>query len=516
MKFFVGVVNALFTLLYFRVSAAYLQQSGYSVKKTIKAYYKSGAVGTAALIIISLVFAVSNYFLCAADLTPVLYVSYFGALSVLSGYFLRKKLRVSLKFTKRLSRITALFAIINILLNISAAFIKNYAVFYSVLALQPAVSLITLCLSATILIPYEKYKYFQYTKKCKAKLESNPNLIRIGITGSYGKTSVKNILKTVLSVKYRVLATPESYNTPFGICKTVNELTDSDEIFIAEMGARKKGDIAELSRLVSPSIGIITGITNQHLETFGSINNIIDTKYELILNLPENGFAVFSADNPYTVEMYDKCKIGKAIAGIKGAVKAENIKITENGTEFVLNSGGISAVIRTKLLGRHNVTNICLAAAVAEKLGLTAAQISFGASLITPVPHRLELTKSERGVYILDDGYNSNEEGFYAAAEVLKGIGNRKIIVTPGIVELGNKQYEINKRAAEKASGCADCAVIVGKTNRAALAEGFAAGGMGKENIITAENITEVKNILKDILKEGDSVLFENDLPDIY
>ena len=291
-----------------------------------------------------------------------------------------------------------------------------------------------------------------YDMACK-KIRSLDKLKTVGITGSYGKTSTKFITASILSNKFKIMNTPESYNTPMGISKVINnELNDNYEVFIAELGATKKGDIDEVARLTNPKIGVLTSIGPCHLQTFGSIENIANGKYELIEYLPDDGIAIFNYDNPYVRELADKTLKEKMLYAVENIdnvdVYAKDISVNEIGSVFTLcikNKGSIKC--ETSLLGKHNILNILAGVSVATALGMSLEEIRLGIKRILPVKHRLEIIDPKTGILVIDDAFNSNPDGAAAALEVLKEFKNkRKIIVTPGMIELG----QIEKKENEK------------------------------------------------------------------
>ena len=286
------------------------------------------------------------------------------------------------------------------------------------------------------------------------------------------------------------------------------------------MGARQIGDIKELTEIVKPSIAVITGITSQHLETFRKIDNVIKTKYELIEHLEEGGKAFFSHDNDYTMEMFKKCPHEKHIAGIKNTlsneVYADNIKYTDKGTSFTLHINGEKQSCITSLLGSHNVSNICLASSVACSLGLTLSEICSAIPKIKPIKHRMELVEGNNGVIIIDDSYNANAEGVKSAIKVLSEFGGKKYVVTPGIVELGIKENEINFMLGVGLSKVCDGVILVGRARALKIREGLLMSGFDDSKIFMVAGLEEAKAKIQEIAKEGDVVLFENDLPDRY
>ncbi len=392
------------------------------------------------------------------------------------------------------------------------------------------VTVINLTIANLLIYPLERTINGGYLLSAKKRIKTfQPKVI--GITGSYGKTSTKYILHQILSAKFNTLMTPDSYNTPMGICKVIRgDLTAEHEIFIVEMGAYKRGDIRELCNLASPHIGILTAVGPQHLERFKSIENIAKTKYELIESLPPGGLAVFNCDNEICAGLADKREHGGnavrryatepfpvASASERAELTATNIQHTDVGLAFTIHTSIGTAEIRTQLLGRHNVSNILAATAVAIECGMTLEEIQIAITQVAPVPHRLQLTSSEGSVTIIDDSFNSNPIGAKAALEVLTEIqGGKKVLVTPGMIELGEREYEENKRLGEHAADICDLVILVGPKRTIPILDGLKAAQYPNQQIIVALDLEEVKQHLATQVQAGDVVLFENDLPDNY
>ena len=360
--------------------------------------------------------------------------------------------------------------------------------------------------------------YIQASEKIKSM-----NINSVGITGSYGKTSTKFITGTILSEKYKVLKTPESYNTPMGISKIINnELRDDYNVFIAEFGATKAGDIDQLAKLTNPKIGIITSIGPCHLETFKSIDNIMRTKYELIEDLPDDGTAIFNYDNEYVKRLADKTFKHKLLYGIDNIeetdIFATDIHVDSLGSSFTLCINSLGTIeCRTKLLGRHNILNILGGAALASVLGLTLEEIKRGISKLEAVEHRLQLIDNGTGVLVIDDAFNSNPDGAKAALDVLNSFtGRRKIIVTPGMVELGNIEETENYKFGEFIASVCDLAILVGKKRTLPIYQGMKKHNFNEDNLYVVNSLNEASEVLKTLTKINDVVLFENDLPDTY
>ena len=381
---------------------------------------------------------------------------------------------------------------VNLLLTVLLFIISPYYVF----------------LSFIFASPIENFIKKRYIKRAKRKLESM-SCKKIAITGSFGKTSTKNILYQILKVEFDVCATPKSFNTPMGICKTILEdLKDTDDFFIVEFGARQTGDIKFLADMVGVDFGIITPIGNCHLQTFGSLKNIENTKYELCENTKE--LVVFNGKSKSTKKLYDKFKNKKYLVCENGSFAyAKDIVSNENGSKFTLVLNNSEFCCCTKLLGKSNIDNIVVASTMAYLLGENILSIIKGISNLHQIAHRLELIKGEF-VTVIDDSYNSNIEGFKQALDVLSGFKGRKIVVSPGIIELGAEQFKINFLAGEMVGKVADVFIIMNETNKKALSE----GASKVKDIYFANSREEQSHILKDILKQGDIVLFENDFPD--
>lgn len=421
-----------------------------------------------------------------------------------------------LVITQRVKRIffteTFIFLFISVLVNIN--------IVYMILIN----SLIVLAYYFVILInvlnkPIEKIIQEKFVIKAKKKLNEMENLKIIGITGSYGKTSTKYIVSTILNQKYNILKTPASFNTKMGIVRTINEnLKPTDQIFVCEMGADEVGEIKELCKLVHPSIGMITSIGPQHLETFGSLENIKKTKFELVDALPDDGIAIlnYNDENIKGVNT-DKSKV---TYGIESTCEyyAKDINITEFGSNFVIHTKDESDIeVTTKLLGEHNIINIVGAVAIAKELGLTDKEIQLGIKMLKPIEHRLELKQHANGTIIIDDAYNSNTKGAQMAVEVLGRFKNKKrIIVTPGIVELGDKTYEYNKTFGMQAAENCDYAILVGEKQAKPIFDGLIEKGFEKDKIFIAENFGEAMKKMKKFMDSNTVILLENDLSDNY
>ena len=447
----------------------------------------------------------------------LIFYFYFCIVFINNLYSAPKK--IPLKNTSRMTRLNvAMFIFVALFSFFLIALSTEYFGFikFGILCIVPLCIPLIVPFMHWFLLPLEKSIIARYRYKAERKLKKMPDLIKIGITGSFGKTSTKYILNTILSQKYKVCMSPHSFNTLTGLSKVVNNyLKPDDQILIAEMGARNVGDIKELCNLIHPRYGLITGVGTQHMLFFKTKENILKTKFELIQSLPQDGGAFFNSFDQGAKELFSRCTLlDKTLVGA-GDIKASNIKYDENGTSFKLQIGDFSQVVKTRLFGKHNVENILLCVAMAKKLDLSNEQIVKGIEELKPVPHRLEVNKVSNG-YILDDSYNASVEGSIVALDVLGQMPGQKIIVTPGLVELGNMEYEENYKFGQRIAECADVAVIVNKVNFDALDSGLESAGFDMEQVYKADNLESAKKILTGLLDEKYSILFENDLPDNY
>lgn len=407
--------------------------------------------------------------------------------------------------------------------SLSSWFFFRYNAFillYSVLT--PIFILIANLINA----PVEKLVRYIYFVKAKVKLQKS-QVSSIGITGSFGKTSTKFFLASVLNSKYKTLTTPSSFNTPMGISKVLNgEMLDGYKYFTAEMGADHVGDIKELCNLVQPKAGIITAVGIQHLETFGTPENILKTKLELFDAIPESGFGIYNydckmlrdgiAEQSYKFPLYSYSMEPQNFSNVD--LYAKDIIQDCNGLAFsACFKDGRILNIKTGLLGRHNVLNLLAVILAAWKNGMSDKEIEFGMRSVEAVDHRLKRIDSGNGVLVLDDAFNSNYNGAIEAVNVLNEIGtNKKIVVTPGFVELGDREVEQNRNFGSYMASKIDYAILVGGGKSMSIRDGLLDKGFAFDHIFQVDSLSDAQNVLAKILTVGDVVLFENDLPDVY
>lgn len=427
------------------------------------------------------------------------------------------KAKKPLGYTKRVKRLMVCVLILSWVLSVGLWLLTPVWTQVLLYALVPFI----VAAATLVMAPVEKSVNNWFFRDAQRILRERPELVRIGITGSFGKTSVKFILGTILKEKYRVLVPPSSFNTPMGLTRVVREqLKAEHEVFIAEMGARHKGDIAELCRLVSPTYGLISSVGKQHLETFKTLDAIKRTKYELIDALPDDGEAFFPDDGGICLEFYHNTKKKGHLVRVEGGedcyARASDIEVGPFGSRFMLRLGDEVQKVETKLLGRHNISNILLCAACAHRLGLTMAEIAAGIKAVEPVEHRLQLLPTPSGVIVIDDAFNANPAGTRAAMDVLKLFEKKRIVVTPGLVELGKDEESENEAFGAYMASAASAVILVGEKRTQPIRQGLLKAGFDEGNIHVVASLKEAQPLIGRLAGPGDVVLFENDLPDNY
>lgn len=492
---------ALIPFYHYQILKIY-QLSYYRVGEFISSLKNKG-VGVIAYALLPTIIAVIAIL---ARLNPLIQAVLTAMVSIITFVYYKIKAKTKLRLTHR----TLVF------LSIAQIIFAPTAIGLTAISLAPLSAfsyLFCLWLAHLISSPIFACKNRKYIEKASKKL-ARINPLVIGITGSYGKTTLKNALGTVLSQKYTVVATPQNYNTTMGVARAINEnLAENTQIFIAEMGARYVGDIAEICSYFPPDYAVITAVGNQHLQTFGSSENILKAKGELIDGVGERGITFINGDNPTALKLCARAKGKLLVSGRQGKVSYQNVRTDETGSNFTLNLNGEKVEITSSLIGEYAPSMLAQCALIALELGLDKSQIINGIKSVKAVAHRLELLYNGIDL-IIDDSYNANESGAKQALTALSKMNRTRIVVTPGIVELGYQQAQANYRLGELCARCADYAIFLG-VNKAFLERGALDGGMNAERIKLVKNLSCVGEELKKI-KGARAILFENDLPENY
>jgi len=397
---------------------------------------------------------------------------------------------------------------------------KSFLVFIFLLLLLDIFLPIIVSLIVLFFQPFVVLIRNEIVKKAIKKRNEMKNLTAVGITGSYAKTSVKEFLSAILSSKFKILKTKKNENSEIGIARCIfNHLTHNYEIFIAEMGAYKKGGIEFLSKIVKPKIGIITGVNEQHLALFKTMDNLISAEggRELVQNLPKGGTVILNKDNKIISEVFlsskDKQEERKKIlvsANKKADLYAENIKVEPEFISFdIILKNGERTSIKANLAGAFNVINLLLASAAAIELGMSLREIKEGIKKIKINDGTIKIFKNQKGLIFLDSTYSSNPDGVLAGLEYLKLWPGKKIVIMPCLIELGKRSKEIHKQIGRKIGKICDLAIITSKDRFDEIKKGVLEVGADEDKIIFLKRNQEIINKINSFCVKNDVVLLE-------
>lgn len=419
-----------------------------------------------------------------------------------------------LVYTSRVKRQIAVMAVLALIVILM---IMKLPALYAICALT--VPWLLIWPMALITSPLEAAIREKYLNEARAILKEHSDLIKIGITGSFGKTTTKNIMQAMISEQYNSLMTPASYNTPMGITRTIREmLKPVHSVFVCEMGADHVGDITELMKFVQPQIGVVTSIGPQHLNTFGSQENITREKMQMIELLPADGFGILNYDNDFIRGYQIASNVETVTYGVHSRdtdYYADDITYTSSGSVFTVVHGEERIRLETKLLGELNILNILSAVACARHLGIDWKVIERAVKTMKQVEHRLEL-KMINGHRFIDDAFNANPTGSAMALDVLGMMPGRRWIVTPGMIDLGQKQDEINHAFGFNMKDKADEVILVGRSQTRPIHEGLQEAGFDMEHVTVVDKVNEAFAIVYRNADVNDTILLENDLPDAF
>lgn len=389
-----------------------------------------------------------------------------------------------------------------------------------------------LMLGNVAMIPVEATLRRLFVRRARQVMaQVNPTVI--GITGSYGKTTTKNFIADLLNARYNAYATPKSFNTMMGVCIAINnDIANNYAVnyFVVEMGAYIRGEIQRICGLTPPQISVVVEVGPQHLERFGSLENIREAKYEIIKALPPDGLGVFNWDNPYVRDMYERGYPANRIA-VSHTVSpddvpangprfiASDISETLTGLSFTVTDAHTrdSAAFNVPVLGVHNVTNVLLAVAIAVHEGLSLSEIAFRARNLKPSESRLVRQVTPQGITIINDAYSANPAGVLSALKVLSMHANgRRLLITPGMVELAHLHEVENKKLGVAAAQHATDVILVGEEQTRPIKAGLVEAGFPADRLQVVDKLSDAVAWYQSNLKSGDTVLFLNDLPDTY
>ena len=513
----VSLVIFAFSGLFFLVKQLQmLQQNSYFPSRYLKWLTGNAPLKQALLYLIAslLLFSDSKYWLMLFSVI-VLVISVYEAVST------QKKSIKKLVFTARIKRmfVTA-FSVFAILVLVYATNHDNLFGKISIILLL-AFSIVTPILTLFvrfITAPVEKCVSKWYINDARKILKNHKSLKVIGITGSYGKTTTKFILSRILSEKYNVVCTPQSFNTPMGVVRTIrSDIKPSTEIFVCEMGAKNVGDIKEICDIVNPQFGIITSVGPQHLETFKTVDNVFKTKFELADAISKNGGKTYV--NLDSLAIAERIPENSYLTyGTNNAdFMISDITLDRFGSNFTVTLKDKKIELTTRLLGMHSIINIAGAVAIAYDLGVSENDIKFAVASLKPYEHRLELKTSVNSSLMIDDAYNSNPEGCLEAVRVLSSFKDmKKVIITPGLIELGDKEYEANFNLGLEAAKYCDIIILVGVNRSKPMADAVNTTNFNKDSLFIAKSFFEAMDIYSRFADNNTVLLIENDLPDNY
>jgi UDP-N-acetylmuramoyl-tripeptide--D-alanyl-D-alanine ligase len=424
--------------------------------------------------------------------------------------------RKPLKYTLKIKLIKALSSLLILFLAyfISSVFFKNsYKIVALVLlfALGLYFSYIFLIVIDLLLLPIDVFIKELVILFAKNKIKKLNNLKIIGIAGSYGKTGMKDLITTVLREKYQVVKTPESFNTPIGIARTIlEEVNEKTDILVVEMGEYYTGDIKNICSIAPPQIGVVTGINEAHLERLKSIDNTVKTIFEIAQNMKSSGILLLNGKDEFIKNNYKKfVPNSQEIYFYQAKGK---IEFNEDAPGFIYQK------IFFPVLGQYNLDKIDGVIYIAKKLGLTLHEIETGLKKIKTPAHRLQpILNHEKNILVIDDSYNGNPDGVEEAIKTLSLFKKRrKIFITPGLVEIGDKNMEVHQRIGKRLNDVVDLVILIKNSVTPHIEEGLIKNGFNKESILWFDSMMEAQNNLGKYLKTGDVVLFQNDWPDNY
>jgi UDP-N-acetylmuramoyl-tripeptide--D-alanyl-D-alanine ligase len=467
----------------------------------------------------------------------VVYVLWLGTGHIILARSIRLQVSQRLQWTPRAIRVSTVgfglsglliagvMVLSRLLLSASAPIPGLVAGGITALALDAGLTPSLVGLAAHLLLPVEGSIARRFLSEAALRMRAYPGRV-IGITGSYGKTTTKFMVADLLAARYRVLKTPAGVNTTMGITRVIREeLREEHEYFVVEVSAYGPGEIREVCGLIRPSLGILTAVGVQHLERFGTPEAIAEAKYELLAALPPGGTAVVNADDPVCLRLAERARSeGKRVVryglnDVEGGltIRGTDLQAGPRGTRFrVVTEAGESEPFETRLLGRWNISNILAGLTAGRECGIALPAMRQAVAGLSPAPNRLEI-REEGGIVKILDVANANPRGAQMALEVLSHFsGGARILITPGMVELGPIETEENRRFGQAAAPVCDYVVLVGPEQTRPIRDGLTERGFPADRILTARQADEVADQLSGIVRPGDILLFENRLPDTY
>lgn len=494
------------------------QQNRYELRRYGKWLNDNVSKKTMLCLIVVLVLVII-YYMVLRNFAP--YLSYFIIAAITVYDYLKEKKKSYIKplvYTARVKRQIVVIILLDLLVLASVIWLAAIEDLMGLVVIAYIMNWFMIYPMAIITMPLEKAVQLYFINDAKKILRKHDDLIKIGITGSYGKTSSKNIVQAIISDRYRSLMTPASFNTPMGITITIREhLKPTDQVFVCEMGADKVNDISYLCKFVKPQIGLVTSIGPQHLQTFKTLDNIIKEKMQMIECLPKDGLGIINVDNEHirNYRVKNNCKLVTYGIYHDADYKAVDIQYGPDGSSFNVLFENEKHAFKTKLLGEHNIMNILASIAIARYLDIDWDNLRKSVRQVDYVEHRLQVKKIN-GYTFIDNAFNSNPEGAAMSLKVMSMMPNKRFIVTPGLIDLGPQQYAMNYDLGKKMQGMVDVVILVGPSQTLPIFNGLQDSGFDMENVYVVQTVKEAFSKVYAMASLQDVILLENDLPDAF
>lgn len=465
--------------------------------------------------------SVSNY------LFYLWFIVYLVDLALFFRAFYNKNLKIPVKTVKTLFlSVVSIVVVFSFVALISG--LENYlqaALFLGFDILTPLIISIIVLIFQPVSVLMRIYTLNKAKKKI-AGIKAKSGLKVIAITGSYGKTTTKEFLATILSRKFKVLRTKEHQNSEIGIAKCIlKDLDESYKIFIAEIGAYNKGKVKEVCSVLGPKIGIVTGVNEQHLALFGSMENLLSAEggVELAKALGKNGILFVNGDNKYCLDLSKRSPFPsteqKKIYSLENKtidadIWADSITVYKDKISFVsINKTREMAHFDVRVLGKQNVQNLLGAILVAKELGMKFDEISEACRNISQKQGGITLLRGRFGIEIVDSSYSANPDGVFADLNYFSVFKGKRTIIMPSLIELGSKSVEIHEKIGRKIAEVCDSAIITSKDRFKEIKKGAMACGMPESAILLCDNAKDIYMMVTLVCKIGDAVLLEGRVP---
>ena len=452
----------------------------------------------------------------------ILFLIYFIESAIFLKQFWSKSLKRPVRTFKTLLLTFVSFAVSIIFLFWVSLAIKDEPHAPVYLLLFDILTPVIVSLAVLLMQPFFVIARNNILRKAAKKIKGFKNLTVVGITGSYGKTSTKEFLATILSKKFKVLKTKQHQNSEIGIANCIlNDLNKDHEIFAVEMGSYKKGGIKLLCDMVKPKIGIVTGVNEQHLALFGSMEKLLSAEGggELAKALPQDGLLVLNGDNKYCLDLYKRSDINKKIYSINKDkidldIHTEGIEVAQNSISFLaIDKNKHLAHFNVNVLGKHNVQNLLAAILAAKELGMSFDEIAEACKDIKQFQAGMNLKEGKHGIKIIDSSYSANSDGVLADLEYLSIFPKKKIIVMPCLIELGPKSKEVHEKIGKKIGEICDLAIITSKDKFDDIKRGAIESGIKEGNILFCEKPEDIYSMVTLFCAAGDTILLEGRVP---